>query len=89
MLLLLLQTGALQALLETVLGPDSTADGRRPGSGGEGNSPVKIALFSIGNMCAHKECRWVQAASCCELTACGVCADLWTNVVVGAGSDPV
>jgi hypothetical protein len=56
-MLLLLQTGALQALLETVLGPDSTADGRRPGSGGEGNSPVKIALFSIGNMCAHKECR--------------------------------
>ncbi|WIA21240.1 hypothetical protein OEZ85_000481 [Tetradesmus obliquus] len=53
----IIATGALQALLETVLGPDSTADGRRPGSGGEGNSPVKIALFSIGNMCAHKECR--------------------------------
>lgn len=54
------QTGALQALLETVIGPDSTAaaDGRRPSPGSEGNSPVKIALFSIGNMCAHKECRW-------------------------------
>lgn len=22
-----------------------------------GGSPVKIALFSLGNMCAHKECR--------------------------------
>ncbi|WIA41542.1 hypothetical protein OEZ86_008912 [Tetradesmus obliquus] len=53
----IIATGALQALLETVLGPDSTADGRRHGTGGEGNSPVKIALFSIGNMCAHKECR--------------------------------
>lgn len=23
----------------------------------DGGSPVKIALFSLGNMCAHKECR--------------------------------
>lgn len=62
------QTGALQALLKTVMGPDSTADGRRPASGGEGNSPVKIALFSIGNMCAHKECRYgMVCASWCLL----------------------
>lgn len=52
-----LQTGALEALLRTVMGPDSTSNGRRPGAGAEGNSPVKIALFSIGNMCAHQECR--------------------------------
>jgi hypothetical protein len=91
-----MQTGALQALLETVLGPDSTADGRRPGSGGEGNSPVKIALFSIGNMCAHKECRCVMvvgAASLhrysqlCRLTYKQVCSALMRTqgVQVGGG----
>ncbi|KAF8056751.1 hypothetical protein HT031_006249 [Scenedesmus sp. PABB004] len=53
----IIQTGALQALLDTVMGPDSSADARLGSGGGEGNSPVKIALFSLGNMCAHRECR--------------------------------
>jgi hypothetical protein len=47
------QAGALQALLATAAGAC-----RAPGAPcGDPSSPVKIALFSIGNMCAHGECR--------------------------------
>jgi fused-like protein len=58
----LTRAGALRALLDTALSPERPASGR-PGSGSssssasDGGSPVKIALFSLGNMCAHKECR--------------------------------
>jgi hypothetical protein len=40
-----------QALLDTVLHPEAA------GSASDGGSPLKIALFSLGNMCAHRECR--------------------------------
>jgi hypothetical protein len=64
------QAGALQALLATAAGTSPPPAGGRPPSSGaapapaapappgqDGTSPVKIALFSIGNMCAHRECR--------------------------------
>ena len=68
----LVRAGALQALLATVAGPppgSSAAAGGGPqqlhpvpaaaaaAAAADGASPVKIALFSIGNMCAHRECR--------------------------------
>ncbi|GLC39018.1 hypothetical protein PLESTM_000827500 [Pleodorina starrii] len=59
----LIRAGALRALLDTALSPErppSGAAGGRGGAGGgadAGGSPVKIALFSLGNMCAHRECR--------------------------------
>lgn len=66
------QTGALQALLVTIMAPEQADEGGgRPGSGGESNSPVKIALFSIGNMCAHRECRCAASrpTRCCHMPA--------------------
>eukprot|EP00775_Hariotina_reticulata_P001705 gene1705-2051_t len=57
----IIRTGALQALLNTVMRSDSAAAPGTclPAAGGadSSSSPVKIALFSIGNMCAHQECR--------------------------------
>lgn len=56
----LIRSGALKALLDTALTPERPATvGARAGGGGAdaGGSPVKIALFSLGNMCAHRECR--------------------------------
>lgn len=61
----LISAGALRALLDTALQPErppSVAGGKgsaagATGGGSDGGSPVKIALFSLGNMCAHKECR--------------------------------
>lgn len=58
----LIRAGALRALLDTALSPErppSGAAAARGGGGGAdaGGSPVKIALFSLGNMCAHRECR--------------------------------
>eukprot|EP00873_Tetraselmis_striata_P020056 jgi/Tetstr1/440320/TSEL_028657.t1 len=47
----LIQADALQALLDTVLHPEAGS------SASDGGSPLKIALFSLGNMCAHRECR--------------------------------
>ena len=40
-----------QALIDTINQPETAA------SASEGGSPLKIALFSLGNMCAHRECR--------------------------------
>jgi fused-like protein len=67
----LVRSGALKALLDTAAaaavvatpGPAaSNGGGRRAsnddgGGGAESGSPAKIALFSLGNMCAHRECR--------------------------------
>ncbi|GFR42822.1 hypothetical protein Agub_g3779, partial [Astrephomene gubernaculifera] len=58
----LIRAGALRALLDTALSPERPAGpaGGKGGAGGgadAGGSPVKIALFSLGNMCAHRECR--------------------------------
>eukprot|EP00191_Tetraselmis_sp_GSL018_P012506 CAMPEP_0177598674 /NCGR_PEP_ID=MMETSP0419_2-20121207/12506_1 /TAXON_ID=582737 /ORGANISM="Tetraselmis sp., Strain GSL018" /LENGTH=1263 /DNA_ID=CAMNT_0019091197 /DNA_START=454 /DNA_END=4245 /DNA_ORIENTATION=- len=47
----LVQANALQALLDTVSQPETST------SSSDGGSPLKIALFSLGNMCAHRECR--------------------------------
>lgn len=41
----------MQALLDTINQPESAA------ASSEGGSPLKIALFSLGNMCAHPDCR--------------------------------
>jgi len=58
-----LQTGALPALLRTVMSPDYDGDAVAAArAAAEGSSPAKIALFTIGNMCAHRETRCVQ---CC------------------------
>jgi hypothetical protein len=57
------QAGALRALLHTAATPEAPAPGGRSssggGGGGESGSPVKIALFSLGNMATHRECREV------------------------------
>eukprot|EP00899_Mesostigma_viride_P028194 jgi/Mesvir1/855/Mv17428-RA.1 len=63
----LLAAGAIKALFHAVAEPArlgqaaaKASEGPAAGgaSGGEGGqSPMKIALFSLGNMCAHKECR--------------------------------
>lgn len=54
------QTGALPALLRTVMSPDCGGDAAAAArAAAEGSSPAKIALFTIGNMCAHRETRWV------------------------------
>lgn len=62
----LIKAGALRALLETASTPERPASSSKAslattqsmgGTAGDGGSPVKIALFSLGNMCAHKECR--------------------------------
>ena len=54
----LIKAGALRALLDTATSPDRplSAKGAAGAGGGasDGGSPVKIALFSLGNMCAHK-----------------------------------
>ncbi len=60
--IVLVQLGALTSLLETALQPERPLSGTKTaGSAGggatDGGSPVKIALFSLGNMCAHRECR--------------------------------
>jgi hypothetical protein len=58
----LFQAGAVEALMQLAAQPDRGAGGGRGGGGGgggEGGSPQKIALFSLGNMCAHRECREV------------------------------
>ncbi len=53
----------MTALLETALSPERPLSGSgKPGAPAaaaqaDGGSPVKIALFSLGNMCAHRECR--------------------------------
>jgi hypothetical protein len=56
------QAGALDALLETALTPErplsaAAKGGMAAAAAADGGSPVKIALFSLGNMCAHRECR--------------------------------
>jgi fused-like protein len=51
----LIRAGALEALLGLVVDappPSSAAAG-----GGEGQNPLKIALFSLGNLCSHGACR--------------------------------
>lgn len=49
----LVEAKALEALLRTITMPEGTSGG----GGGEGQSPLKIALFSLGNMCTHRDCR--------------------------------
>lgn len=55
----LVRAGALKALMDTACRPEPprpTTAGGTPVAG-DGGSPVTIALFSLGNMCAHRECR--------------------------------
>jgi hypothetical protein len=62
----LIRAGALEALVELATdGYDAGSGGAKKGDGsggggggaGESQSPVKIALFSLGNLCAHADCR--------------------------------
>jgi fused-like protein len=63
----LIRAGALEALVELATdGYDAGSGGAKKGdgsggggggAGGESQSPVKIALFSLGNLCAHADCR--------------------------------
>jgi hypothetical protein len=86
----IIKTGALQALIATVMGPDSQGSSA-PGAAGagaaggrpqqqqqqqqqpDGSSPAKIALFTIGNMCAHRECRCARARACVCVCVCVCC----------------
>lgn len=64
----LFQAGAVEALMQLAATADRPAGGRQAAGAGEGGSPQKIALFSLGNMCAHRECREVlQAAGITQL----------------------
>mmetsp|Transcript_10638 Transcript_10638/g.20114 ORF Transcript_10638/g.20114 Transcript_10638/m.20114 type:complete len:1090 (+) Transcript_10638:312-3581(+) len=51
----LVASGCLEALLRIISAPET--GGSAGGGGAEGQSPLKIALFSLGNMCTHRECR--------------------------------
>jgi hypothetical protein len=54
----LIRAGALEALLSLVCdAPPAGGAG-----GGEGQNPLKIALFSLGNLCSHSACRAHLAA---------------------------
>ena len=45
--------------MELATGAATDGSGARAGTGGgaDAQSPVKIALFSLGNLCTHEECR--------------------------------
>jgi len=49
----LVLSGAVRALVDTVNGDGGGLDAGT----GDGQSPLKIALFSMGNMCPHRLCR--------------------------------
>ena len=53
----LVRAGALEALVELATGAATDGSGARAGTGGgaDAQSPVKIALFSLGNLCTHEE----------------------------------
>ena len=55
----LVRAGALEALVELATGAATDGSGAGAGTGGgaDAQSPVKIALFSLGNLCTHEECR--------------------------------
>jgi hypothetical protein len=54
----LVRVGALEALLALVSdAPPGAASGA-----GEGQNPLKISLFSLGNLCSHAACRAHLAA---------------------------
>ena len=84
-----MQAAALKALLDTATNPERPASGSLRGAaggggapdGGDGGSPVKIALFSLGNMCAHKECREALLQVCTS----GVCVGGWMGGSRSAG----
>jgi fused-like protein len=58
----LVSAKALEALMELATSPTALAEAGggaspRGGGGNDGQSPLKIALFSLGNLCTHRECR--------------------------------
>ena len=73
----LIRAGALERLVELATGPEAAAEAAGSGgdggggggdkSGGDGQSPLKIALFSLGNLCTHRECRELLLAQGFEL----------------------
>ena len=73
----MIRAGALERLVELATGPEAAAEAAGSGgdggggggdkSGGDGQSPLKIALFSLGNLCTHRECRELLLAQGFEL----------------------
>jgi fused-like protein len=53
----LVESRALEALLRTITTAPEPGGAGTASGGGEGQSPLKIALFSLGNMCTHRDCR--------------------------------
>lgn len=70
--------GALQGLLQLVAqGAPAYVQGAPEGNAhtAEGSSPLKVSLFSLGNMCTHREC----AQELLMLNVRGVIAPLATS----------
>ena len=49
-------------MVDLAAGPQAAAEAARAegangDKAGDGQSPLKIALFSLGNLCTHRECR--------------------------------
>lgn len=76
----LVGAGALTALLEVVqrADPPATTSTAAP----EANGSLQIALFSLGNLCAHPECASALQAAGLEETVAALVAGPW-------GTDPV
>ena len=52
----LIRENALEALVALAT-DETTGGGTTKTKGGDGQSPAKIALFSLGNLCTHGACR--------------------------------
>ncbi|KAI5058935.1 hypothetical protein GOP47_0025254 [Adiantum capillus-veneris] len=53
----IISKGAIQALLQVITDYSNAALGSTARSEASNDSPLKIALFSLGNMCIHAPCR--------------------------------
>ncbi|KAA6424273.1 MAG: kinase domain containing [Trebouxia sp. A1-2] len=52
----LIEARALQALVEVINAPQPSTPRGVAAAAADGTNPLRISLFSLGNMCAHKEC---------------------------------
>ena len=46
----------MQALVEVINAPQPSTPRGAAAAAADGSNPLRISLFSLGNMCAHKEC---------------------------------
>ena len=49
---LMVNSGAMDALINLIASPNALSE-----AAGDSQSPLKIALFSLGNMCTHRVCK--------------------------------